>query len=1060
MMGLAWLVAAGLLFLAGRRSDGQSGRQNLDLTTVAALAFFLLALGSTAIDLPLAKFTLEGFRFPQPSSAGDLSKSRPILSLGSDTVDDDRPITTLEVPGIYPEDGLIDVLARQTTGGWDVELRPRVVERAAPDQAPQRETKGFPLIGIPDKDRAFTQSNIHRLRGDETIVICPGGQPRPQVKSEDGASREDHSAFLEGPGEAGCFETPLPLKLTEDHVEIGPCNLNYEAFGELSDTSLSLGEVRERAVALLDLYHYDDACRPYRIDEGTAFWPRRDGAGGHVDVLRSFFILREEGVWLVRRDPESILKVEGLDNDPKLKISEVDAFDIEIIDPVLQPVFDSIELESLTPATEREAARGCEVDSNAPEPAGQVCREGYAGEDGTESYSGKRLCKRVPVTYSPRTSRTVHVRLGDAPMVFPPGNAPSVTLRPVGCSDPPCGVSDVRATYLSGSDVRVDVDDPTLSFPVTLAQGEPLVASIKFSEDPERCEEDPGPPCAVVTTRNGTWVFGTNQVLPLGDRQGERHLLRIVLFWTPWWLVAIIVGMFLLQSVLLPVEEKGPFLVVVSFIQVLLAARALYGFKVMAGFPHDAEGVVSAVLGAAVIPVALRITARSFTAKAVGEATVCLFVCALPIAGVFWKGTLPLQFDVETISVFGGLAACLGLSLVVASSSLWGAQLAKQLMGDLGPIAERFFGGVLLAAVALRIALATLGRERMFGIPVILWYYSLILIFGAGYLLATRKHRLLKGTVLVFAASILQGVISGGDKGAAMVLLPALAAALLFSWWSEIKTLSRRVGIGILVGLAALGSVSAGGLVLVRQDVDQNVLAKVGERPDDWGPSPTGYHCPVRTNAVESGTFDFEGPAQAFGWSNVWIRFWEYLVPQAANRVGTRMGSQVYESMEVMRRYSAGSRSQPFGNGYLETTIRRYGQSEVDAQLFDGVPSVLVASESGTGGLVGLLLLGLALLWSVTTFLEDEVPPEHKLEDAQIPVRRVLAFVALAAILIPIWTTFLMVGGNVGVLPFTGQSTPMLSVRSGADLILTPFLLIIGLAAIRGLNHLEALDDA
>jgi hypothetical protein len=62
---------------------------------------------------------------------------------------------------------------------------------------------------------------------------------------------------------------------------------------------------------------------------------------------------------------------------------------------------------------------------------------------------------------------------------------------------------------------------------------------------------------------------------------------------------------------------------------------------------------------------------------------------------------------------------------------------------------------------------------------------------------------------------------------------------------------------------------------------------------------------------------------------------------------------------------------------------------------------------------------------------------------------RALSFVALAAGGVPAWTTLLMTGGNFGVLPFTGQSTPLLVVLSGMDLIVAPTLWVLALGATR-----------
>ncbi len=163
------------------------------------------------------------------------------------------------------------------------------------------------------------------------------------------------------------------------------------------------------------------------------------------------------------------------------------------------------------------------------------------------------------------------------------------------------------------------------------------------------------------------------------------------------------------------------------------------------------------------------------------------------------------------------------------------------------------------------------------------------------------------------------------------------------------------------------------------------------------------------------------------------------LLPGAAARSGTRVGSQVHESLAILRRYAAGPPGAGvLGSGYLTVPLRRYGDAEVDAQLSDGPVSVLVAAEGGSAGLLGLLALHLCLLGAA-------LPPLAARARGAEGGTRARVFGAVAALSLPAWTTLLMAGGNVGWLPLTGQSTPLLSVLSGSDLLLAPLMWGLGL---------------
>src|SRR4029078_1556699 len=104
--------------------------------------------------------------------------------------------------------------------------------------------------------------------------------------------------------------------------------------------------------------------------------------------------------------------------------------------------------------------------------------------------------------------------------------------------------------------------------------------------------------------------------------------------------------------------------------------------------------------------------------------------------------------------------------------------------------------------------------------------------------------------------------------------------------------------------------------------------------------------CPVEADDLAS--LDLDAYPDIATQSNIGIRLDDYFVPGVADRAGTRAGAEVNEFIQVMRRYAAGPYGEFFGSGYLSAEVRRYGRAEVNAQLFDGVPSILLAAEGGT----------------------------------------------------------------------------------------------------------------
>jgi hypothetical protein len=177
----------------------------------------------------------------------------------------------------------------------------------------------------------------------------------------------------------------------------------------------------------------------------------------------------------------------------------------------------------------------------------------------------------------------------------------------------------------------------------------------------------------------------------------------------------------------------------------------------------------------------------------------------------------------------------------------------------------------------------------------------------------------------------------------------------------------------------------------------------------------------------------------------------EFVVRGAATRSGTRLGAEVHEFMSVLRRYAVGPEGRFAGSGFMTAEVRRYGLSEVEAQLSDGAPTTLVASEGGPLATLCLMALHGIVVWAFARRHGDLLR-----RPGAVPA---LSFGALAAVSVPAWATILMLGGNLGVLPFTGQSTPLLAVLSGTDLVLAPALWILALALTRlAAEHAGAAD--
>ncbi len=859
------------------------------------------------------------------------------------------------------------------------------------------------LVGFATPDTPFPFHGAFPLRGGERLVLCPEGGP-------------------------GCERRVLPVAVVEGKVQVGPCDLSGET------RSWRAREPVIRAVSLLDLYHYEaDRCTPRPVGPDTPFWAHQDGAGGTTLPLESFLLLRGDQAWLIVQDPPTLLQAEGLGpSDGRLVAPAAGAATVEALVPRHEVRFEALTLEALDGKL--------------------VCADGY-GPSGRD-LSGEPLCKRVRIRYS---RERLHLDPSSR-LRITPEEPPTITVSPVCPQRGRCGPEHLAAAYVADAELPLGPETPVLGFPLSLSGGEPLAAELRLSSDDRTCGAQ-GEPCLVVRTRGGSTVLPAGEVIALGDRAGEQHLLRVVPLGRATWLVALVAGLLGLGAVVAPVRRRPLAAALLTLAGALLMARALFGFKVMARFPHDAEGLLTGLLGAALVPLLLR--AAGLDRSRWREATGLLVAAAVGaglLAGLGQAGTLPLASPelLDAGIVLGLLAVVVGLAAAWGEAG-WRRVAARNTAANWVPLAS------LVALALFRSGLALMGWERLFGVPVILWYWpaaiglsALVLhrwmgldaqeLAGAraplGRLLGLPGGRWL-GALAVVGAVLLPQVLPGGDKGAAMVLAPALLLGLAASWGrGDLAEPARRQR---NLRLVVIGTVllAVGGSWAAERALDGR-YAPVAPRAAGWEEVPVeagghGQVCPPDARA-EGGPFELTPYTGALERDNVAIRIHDYLLPGAANRSGSRTGAQVHESLAVMRRYAAGPEGRWVGDGFGTVDVRPYGRAEVDAQLFDGVPSVLLSSEGGTAAVVGLLLLHLLALVAVVKVHED-------LQDRG--ASPTLAYGAVACVTVPAWTTMLMLGGNYGLLPFTGQSTPLLAVISGTDLVLAPTLWCLALVLTR-----------
>jgi hypothetical protein len=762
---------------------------------------------------------------------------------------------------------------------------------------------------------------------------------------------------------------------------------------------------------VLDLYHYETGrCVPQPVDESTPFWARRDGRGGWYLPLRSFVWLRGGEARLALLDPPETLELRGAQAEPAVGVvaEGPGPHRVQVLEARVDVPYD-------VPCQAEAQARG--------------------------DLSGGALCKRLRVSFR---LPSLDLFLTPERLVVVPPVPPAITVDAACDGRARCGLADLQAAYFKETELDVKPNVPLLWFGLTAAGGEPLAAHLRFDDDARACGRTP-PPCLVVGTRDGSFVHPAAGRLALGSADGEQVYLRATLLALPWWLAGLLVGLLLVSAALWARLAEGALgrltVATVAVAAVLLSARALFGFKLLARYPHDPEGLAGTLLGWVVLPTALACAARADDARGAWRAVVALLP-GLALLAVLWRSDIVTLSSRLALSLALGLSALLVLSLSIAR---WGRAGWERL--NARPEWRHWVTLLALVAVA-RLGLAVVGFERVFDVPLLALYWpaSIVLL---GLVLrrvdgaAPWPAWLPAGSVpaLALTAVVAAQALGRGDTGAAFVLAPPLALAAAFVWGARTLPLGARP---LRLAAAALVLAAAGGAYAYHAHLDRLYPAVAAERvwsARDEEHKGRGYLCP-EDDETRLAALDLTPHAPVFDHGNLAVRGDDYLLAGAANRAGTRVGAEVHEFMAVLRRYAAGPTDDLAGAGYLGAEVRRYGAREVQAQLADGVPSLLVAAEGGSLAVLGLLGLHALLLHAFAS---------RHAELAQVlrGPDRALGFIALACAGVPAWTTLLMVGGNFGLLPFTGQSTPLLVVFSGMDLVVAPALWVIALGATR-----------
>jgi hypothetical protein len=1043
MMGWAWILAAAASLWCIRSPADSDASRSRWLPLIAPLLFAGLALLSVDARTTFALFTLEGFAVPDPGESG--------VALYLDGVraqEDVRP-ASLRGPVLTAE--VLDTESFEDAAGAP---RPVALRTAENGLAIDAARSPRAMVGF---DR-FDLTRVHPLETVRSVALLDARGEIVREWSIEPARRARGNDTGDATGEDTRGETPRAgYRLTSPAGF--DCDLSGDALAwdvpGMGALQRAIGQTQLRTIALLDLYWYQPTgCMPRRIELSDTMWPTTASNGDIRTPIRSFFIL--DGVdhgYLALLDPSDRVRVTFADAPATSAASATGAGSgetrttlradgerhrIHVLAPRIRIPIEQLKLEALSEGASDE------------QPKRAYCEKGY-GPSG--DLSGRKLCKRIQV-YLRRFTFDIERRPGKLWLSLT--DAPVVTVEPYGDTDVPRAVLrsggylvDARA---AGSDEARSAPFP-LRFPVSLENTQAFLAEIEATTD--GCSES-GLGCFEVRSfRSDPATVPSGAVSRYGAEAGEEYLLRASLVGSLRWIACVLVGLFSLQIVFstgaADARRSEPLdavtRAVLSALFVLLTARALFGFKLMVRYPHSAEGLSTALLGAAFLGAALCAVSYAQTLR---HALTCAALLATGLASTAWlwrEGTVPLPFedDPRLIALVPGfLAVTCGLCIVATRGTQW-----------IDRVAPGLAAGLLGGAATLRMTFAFLGAERLV-VPFFAIYWPTVCLTGGLALYAFARS----GSPIWLPASLLAYAVLAqwNDLGAVFVLAPpmllacaATLPAVLTAGRSDtaitapphVESLAERHRAR---KAAAVASLLAGGALLFTSGF---VDARIPPDPAlvSWTiDEPGGDICPVPTG--DEGELDLRAYASRFdpdallsATSNRKARFFDLVRSGAANRIGTRAGTEVNEALAILRRYSAGPDPAFFGKGLLSADIRRYGRAEVDAQIIDGAPSVFVASEGGSAALIGLLLLQSTVLIAVCR--AHAGGGRESLH---------LTFIAICAAAVPTWATFLMVGGNLHWLPFTGQNTPLLAMISGADLVATPFLWALALFATR-LRH-------
>ncbi len=1032
-MGLAWLSSTALMALLGWRGRHVSRGLALLIALGPAWLFMAVALQSVDDGLEVLRLRLRGFEV--------LSREGADFRLADTDTDVPQDLPAIAIDRVsgfnQPVDVHVDrIVMRTATTSTDLGEQPSFSVRLSyPDELDV-------FVGLDHPNHPFPYNGIYELAHGDTITVCPE------------LSR--------------CEKRVIRIEKRRGRWFLGPCALSSWMGGEMQDST--------RTFALLDLYHYEsDRCTPRRVTDETSLWVHEVGGDRPTeDDVASFFLYQGGRVFFAHLDPDEMVETSFTANRPSEAVA------------VRKSVGDPVRIKMMW--RDRRFLKDRVYDD--PSIDQPLC--GYADTDKETDYSGQKLCKRIRV-YLPETELQVslsdNIRVG-----LPSDEAPAVSLS---CSNPPleldplsstrerCDAGPLAAAYASNTRFRPP-GVAQVSFPVRLVAGEPISEILRVEKGRD-CGEL-GSPCLVAKGRAQERAYPLGAIAALGSGDTERHLVDATFFdnvrWLWIFLVAASIQILLIFGLRPTVSGRTSVYpaAIVGAALLLLTIRLLFAYKVVALFPHDQEAMDLAVSTLVIVPGLLAAIAwpahtktespyrsslwpldaewlAGVRAAAVG-AVVLLLAARLNIISppgrlltIGWVLGL-----LATSIIASGLLKDAGANLRAFFTSIRRALPIPGLRED-GPgegapeaeasptppvVPDRVVWAVLGLLLLVRGLLAIYGREALGGVRVLLWFLPLCFLL-TGFVLARLQHTPRRAMVATVAIACVAFIAQWTDKGAGVIVcVPIVAVGLFLSARGLQETPASRV-IFIVMVLAGVGV----GCLWTWSRITEASLPPVRDGPTGWtklsqNDGGRNLLCPTDPR-TENGAIDLEPYAPLFDLSNTEVRLREFLVPGAATRIGTRESTRVAESLAIMRRYAAGKETSFWGSGFLSAPVREYGRHELRALLSDGVSSVLVASEGGTAGMLGLMGLYLVLLWLA---LRHAGMLSDRDGIAFLP-----AWPGLVAVFSLGWMTWFMCAGNIGLLLFSGQNVPFLVVQSGMDSVLPTVLFAFALS-------LPSMEDA